>query len=191
MSPVVKTGTGSFTAITLQSISRNFHIKGRILYTPTGLTSFFKYVLNDAGTVADFASGFNVKDDIPAGFSNMFGIDVGGVSYIILLAQGSSNSYLYRYTDTGAGFSSFTTLDTSDNLVVYHSIGASPKPTCTDGVLNQEETSIDCGGPNCGGCAIGKACNGDGDCLGNKCTNNVCCKSFDLRIATSIKIPFL
>jgi hypothetical protein len=25
-------------------------------------------------------------------------------------------------------------------------------PTCSDGIQNQSETGIDCGGPNCGGC---------------------------------------
>ncbi len=38
------------------------------------------------------------------------------------------------------------------------------RPTCTDNVLNQEETDIDCGGPNCASCVVGSRCNETPDC---------------------------
>lgn len=48
-------------------------------------------------------------------------------------------------------------------------------PTCSDALKNQGETDVDCGGPNCGQCANGKACLVDGDCVvGSVCTNGLC-----------------
>lgn len=48
--------------------------------------------------------------------------------------------------------------------------------TCSDGVRNQSETDIDCGGP-CGPCADGKSCEGKTDCTNKVCgKNNVCAK---------------
>jgi hypothetical protein len=50
-------------------------------------------------------------------------------------------------------------------------------PTCNDGVKNQGETDIDCGGAACGAtCAPTKVCVADTDCggLGASCTGGVC-----------------
>ena len=41
-------------------------------------------------------------------------------------------------------------------------------PTCNDGILNQDETDIDCGG-SCGKCGEGKACLEDSGCASNYC----------------------
>lgn len=47
--------------------------------------------------------------------------------------------------------------------------------TCSDGVKNQQETDIDCGGQYCGGtCESGKACKTGADCASNTCYNKVC-----------------
>lgn len=45
--------------------------------------------------------------------------------------------------------------------------------TCTDGVKNALESETDCG-MGCPGCAIGKFCNGNGDCATGRCTSNTC-----------------
>lgn len=46
-------------------------------------------------------------------------------------------------------------------------------PTCKDGVQNQQETDVDCGGPNCStpttACANGKICKVNSDCLESWC----------------------
>ncbi|UCH12780.1 MAG: hypothetical protein JSW18_02220 [Candidatus Omnitrophota bacterium] len=44
---------------------------------------------------------------------------------------------------------------------------------CSDGIKNQDETDIDCGG-SCDPCANGKACSTDDDCV-NKCSTNKVC----------------
>jgi len=46
--------------------------------------------------------------------------------------------------------------------------------TCTDGLKNQDESDIDCGGGFCGPCGQGKACTSDADCTSNACVGKVC-----------------
>jgi len=52
------------------------------------------------------------------------------------------------------------------------------QPKCTDGVQNQEETSVDCGGPVCRAlnllCNNGSACGDDTDCVTGYCKGGVC-----------------
>ncbi|MCB9603514.1 MAG: immune inhibitor A [Sandaracinus sp.] len=46
--------------------------------------------------------------------------------------------------------------------------------SCTDGIRNGDETGRDCGGP-CGGCGLGEACAGMGDCAtGGSCVGGFC-----------------
>lgn len=49
---------------------------------------------------------------------------------------------------------------------------------CTNGLQDDQETDIDCGGTECGKCLDGKACIRNDDCfggaLGGACENNVC-----------------
>ena len=47
-------------------------------------------------------------------------------------------------------------------------------PTCGDGVQNQDETDIDCGGSTCAGCGAGEMCGSGGDCASGVCTGNLC-----------------
>merc|ERR1719197_2333462 len=51
-----------------------------------------------------------------------------------------------------------------------------PAPTCSDGIKNQAETDIDCGGPCATKCALTKGCSVNGDCVsGAECSDsNVC-----------------
>jgi formylglycine-generating enzyme required for sulfatase activity len=46
--------------------------------------------------------------------------------------------------------------------------------SCTDGVQNGTETATDCGGGGCPTCAVGKKCNGDGDCFTASCVSGLC-----------------
>ena len=50
-----------------------------------------------------------------------------------------------------------------------------PTATCSDGVKNQDETDVDCGGSKCGKCASGRSCAVDGDCMTNtSCMSGKC-----------------
>ena len=46
-------------------------------------------------------------------------------------------------------------------------------PTCIDGVENQDESDVDCGGP-CAPCLVGKTCNVAADCKSEVCNEGVC-----------------
>ncbi len=50
-------------------------------------------------------------------------------------------------------------------------------PTCDDGVQNEGETQVDCGGPYCTGqssCAIGFICTTNSDCSSGMCSRGTC-----------------
>lgn len=48
-------------------------------------------------------------------------------------------------------------------------------PNCVDGIRNQAETDVDCGGPTtCLRCAATKSCNANSDCQSNACQAGVC-----------------
>jgi hypothetical protein len=49
-----------------------------------------------------------------------------------------------------------------------------PAPSCSDGLKDQDETDVDCGGTICFPCKNGKACLVPADCASFTCTNNVC-----------------
>ncbi len=46
--------------------------------------------------------------------------------------------------------------------------------TCTDNILNQDESDIDCGGSSCSECTLGKQCNMHADCTSNYCKLGIC-----------------
>ncbi len=52
--------------------------------------------------------------------------------------------------------------------------GTCAPPSCTDGVKNENETDVDCGGSTCPPCAAGKGCLVAGDCGSGVCTDGVC-----------------
>jgi hypothetical protein len=46
--------------------------------------------------------------------------------------------------------------------------------SCSDMVKDAHETDVDCGGDECGGCAVGKACSASSDCDKAICENGHC-----------------
>ena len=81
--------------------------------------------------------------------------------------------------DTGAA-------DTSNDTTASDSPSDSPTDSpadvatdanqCTDGVVDGNETDVDCGGGTCPKCASGKKCKVNGDCTSNKCQPNKTCQ---------------
>jgi hypothetical protein len=47
-------------------------------------------------------------------------------------------------------------------------------PTCDDGIKNQDEVGIDCGGSICPLCENGFECNENSDCVSNRCVSGFC-----------------
>lgn len=175
MSPIVKSGTGTFS--TVKAGVTAFYISGTSLYTFDN-QYINKYTLNAQGTSPTFQYQLSVINTITT-VNSMYSTTVSGTTYLLIVAKDATTSYLYRLTDLGSNFSPLTTL-LSTTTYTYYSVGPSPKATCSDTFQNQDETDVDCGGLICSGCAIGKVCTGNGDCLSNKCTNSLCGKSISL-----------
>jgi hypothetical protein len=71
-----------------------------------------------------------------------------------------------------AGTGATTTATTSTGGADAGSDGQPPR--CNDGVQNGDETDVDCGGPICPSCVIGKNCNTSSDCVGMNCVMGNC-----------------
>ncbi len=66
-------------------------------------------------------------------------------------------------------------------------VGTTPAiATCTDGVKNQDETDVDCGGSICHQCAQGKKCSVNADCSTAQCTNGVCAAPLSGQVVFSL-----
>ena len=48
------------------------------------------------------------------------------------------------------------------------------KPTCSDGIRNQDESDVDCGGATCDKCENGKSCTADTQCVNGECNAGKC-----------------
>lgn len=59
----------------------------------------------------------------------------------------------YNVTVNGTSVASGGSFGTSQTT--NFCLGGSPAPTCSDGIQNQGETGVDCGGPNCAPCNAG------------------------------------
>ena len=64
--------------------------------------------------------------------------------------------------------------DCSSNSCVDNVCTTPTVETCSDGITNQDETDVDCGGSICDACTNGLACLVDSDCSSDFCNNNVC-----------------
>jgi hypothetical protein len=53
-------------------------------------------------------------------------------------------------------------------------VGGVCAPTCTDAVLGEHETDVDCGGIDCPACANGSSCVVESDCESHLCTSGIC-----------------
>lgn len=49
-----------------------------------------------------------------------------------------------------------------------------PEVGCDDGKSNQNETDVDCGGPQCDPCQVGDSCLSGSDCVTGTCSGGVC-----------------
>ena len=74
-------------------------------------------------------------------------------------------------SSTTADDTTTTTNSTTDS--VDETTGGPPE-TCVDGVRNQDESDVDCGGQACSPCDVGQACNEAGDCVSLVCSGNTC-----------------
>jgi hypothetical protein len=66
-----------------------------------------------------------------------------------------------------------------DCLSDFCNFGRCDRPTCSDGIKNQGESDVDCGGPHCPACADRKACTAAADCASMRCDGSTCASCHD------------
>lgn len=117
--------------------------------------------LNDDGDVVVRTSG--VEMDAPA-----------RVEVTRTTADGTSTSATSTYRSAGEEMMTQVTVDTETG----ETSGVTVESLCENGVQDDLETDVDCGGDTCGGCAVGEMCNVDDDCEGlcasGRCRNAGC-----------------
>lgn len=74
-------------------------------------------------------------------------------------------------------------------LAVFVGACARPVPTCTDGLRNGLEADVDCGGPNCSPCAVGRACELPEDCASQVCRQHACAEASGAKCARNTDCP--
>ena len=96
-----------------------------------------------------------------------------------LFVDAANHDYRLRadhpgFLDNSNNFVHPCNMSTTGGYVGALPCAGAPEENCTDGIQNQDETDIDCGGVICNGCANGQLCLINSDCLSGNCTNNVC-----------------
>ena len=91
-------------------------------------------------------------------------IDCGGVCEPCTLGLNCSID-----SDCTSGYCN-TTIGTCQNMsMLPYTMG-----NCSDGIRNQDESDIDCGGSACGKCEINSSCIRDADCDSSSCIHGLC-----------------
>ena len=133
------------------------------------------YEPNELGEVLLSVNGALIGQDGPSILNRNGGSDcndapVGGnFSTSVALSAGSHTLSLGAYNNRKTWVTEAMTV-TFDNVRVSSTVAAA---TCSDGIQNQGESDIDCGGP-CAACADGQTCGVDGDCLSQYCVGGIC-----------------
>ncbi|HLD18867.1 MAG TPA: hypothetical protein VJB90_02555 [Candidatus Nanoarchaeia archaeon] len=119
---------------------------------------------NVAGkTVTIQVVGINTFEHEPVAFLNING-------YTYIFANGSEQ----RVDDITVSVSNIIVSDDLEYGEVYISFLA--LATCDDGVKNQDESDVDCGG-SCRACPTGKKCIQNYECSSRTCSNGICLAS--------------
>ncbi len=74
----------------------------------------------------------------------------------------------------GAGGSTSALSDSSTSSTTEDSGRADPLVHCQNGITDENETDLDCGGADCPACEKGSVCEVPRDCSGTSCTEGIC-----------------
>jgi|GEM_PF-6549919 len=86
------------------------------------------------------------------------------------LVVGTANGMIFR----GSFFARSIDVTPVSTLVCDPAVGSPEPSTCSNGALDPGETDVDCGGPQCSGCADGDTCVQGSDCSSSVCISNLC-----------------
>ena len=99
--------------------------------------------------------------------------NIGTDACALLQIGGGGDSYSVQFAAGNGTIVNKTTKEYTHKKVTTQGTCV-PLPTCSDGIQNQSETDIDCGGPNCAPCGPGGGCVDSSDCTSNNCQAGVC-----------------
>lgn len=150
--------------------------------TSTASTTTTEDPTTGVPTTSDTSTGTSTTDD------STTAVTATDATTVVTTEDPSTTGTTVDTTDgTTEGTTDGTTVDTTDGTTVDTTDGTTdgtsttddststgPGETCEDGVQNQDETDIDCGGAVCSPCAVGQACMQTSDCLDSGCVGGVC-----------------
>jgi len=89
-------------------------------------------------------------------------------------SEGTSNGSTVTHTTGQSASGPAVTSTTTSTGISTGTTGEMSEPRCDDGVMNGDETDVDCGGADCPSCQAGETCNVDADCETAVCVDEVC-----------------
>ncbi len=171
--PIVTSGTMTMTSI-LTNVAAFYVHNQNTLYVVFVQRPISRYTLNAAGTTATQVWTWtpSVLTNLPR---SILAMDVGGKTYVFVAYYDSSNNFfVQRFVDDGTTLTNQATITQPSQDQIYF-LSLSPKPSCTDKLVNQDETDVDCGGTKCSKCTDDKKCLVNGDCNSGFCNSNKIC----------------
>lgn len=147
-----------------------------------GTVARFTNKLSPAGPTAVRAATIRSGAMVKVGARGLGGID--------LSAPPGSGGVIVVYTHQNGNDSSVNRVcsrySTADGSTVKHRVTARGYrlqlkrgvavacPSCADGILNGDETDVDCGGSTCAACGDGSSCSAGSDCTSGVCSGGTC-----------------
>lgn len=127
---------------------------GRTMTHEVGHYLNLRHIWGDGGCgVDDFVSDTPTSDASNGG-CNTGHVSCGTVDMVQNYMDYSNDACMNLFTvgQKNRMRAVFDTNGARESLLTSGACGSAPTPTCNDGIQNQGETGIDCGGPNCAPC---------------------------------------
>lgn len=179
------TGSHSLSVTCLKSgydsltVGKNFTV-----YSVSSAATDIEWVLSPTSASLNSVAGFRVKfvDSLNQGIDDgscnlsingskvsMTNVGAGGYYYSYLASVRGVLSYFVSCSKSG-----YSASTTSTKYLSVGNQSIQPVGHCVNQVKDYDESAVDCGGSECVGCAIGKTCRVNRDCVANYCLKGVC-----------------
>ena len=161
-----------------------------IIYTPELHNVTISYLIDQFPPQINIVSPLNniayydtwVKANVTLNEPGNCTYSLDSSSYLDMGSVSSTNPYK-NITNLTEGLHTikFNCMDLAgnSNLSELRTFTISLNPSCLNGLKDQDESDIDCGGICGGNCDDTLMCNGNSDCLNNVCESGVCMSCFD------------
>jgi V8-like Glu-specific endopeptidase len=180
--PVVgRVPVSTLTPGSLQAAGAEIAVVGHPLGTPLKAALNGKVVVSDASAPRVFSN----LDHLPGNSgSPVIDLATGSVSGILVTTPSLPN-FVPSHDQSGNSCAVESRCDeqqgcgnglAEEDWAGIQRIGSAL--SCFDGIRDGLESALDCGGPECAGCATGATCNQASDCASQRCESGVCAPAF-------------